>query len=326
MSCSIANKQTFRDKNMTTKNRRISPPKVDYDNLDTILTCDIYQYEGADSNDIRISKIIKYGINNNLLSEEFKDFKTSLRDGTANVITYYDYKDRLLVQKRTLYIDNTTPTFNSQDSAKIIFSYNDQGLLEKREHYDLKKRLKPNVDKGFGRPGGCIIDENDYEERSSWDITGVIFFKYDSLGRQIEYYAPSIFWTNQNRYTWSYNTDNKITDYCSYEDQRMIWDKKFAYTDSSFQYTRTWYDYDGTPEHLKEKSWEYTPQITHVFKLDSRGRVIEEIVKNEKGKFQYRSITEYNTSGFVSKEIRYDEKDKPEITHIYKYDKIKNSW
>jgi hypothetical protein len=70
---------------------------------------------------------------------------------------------------------------------------------------------------------------------------------------------------------------------------------------------------------LKEKSWEYTPQITHRYELDSQGRIIGETEMTEKGDFLYRSLIEYNSSGLVSKKVRYNQDNEPDITHIYKY-------
>lgn len=313
ISCSLTKK-------ISSSRKRIIPPNVEYDkNLDTALTCYVYQYAGLDSIDKSISKIIKYDSKNRILSEKYQGFKKSSYEATANVIDYFDYKNELLVQKRTVYIDNSTPSFQQLDSAKIIFYYDSQNELIKRQHYDFKRRFKPNVDKGIGRSSGCIADKEDYEKESTWDITSEIFFKYDSLGRKIEYYAPKTHWGNQNRYTWSYCDNGKINEYSSYDHDRLIWIERFSYTDTSYQFIRTWYDYKGNPEHLKKKSWEYTPQITLVSKLDNQGRVIEEIKENEKTEFLNSTITEYNTLGYVAKKVRYNKNKQPEITHIYEY-------
>jgi hypothetical protein len=298
----------------------ITPPIVEFDkNLDTILTCYVYQYAGLDSISKSISKIVKYDSKNRILSEQYQGFKESSYDGTANVIDFYDYKNELLIQERTVYTDNSTPSFRQLDSAKTVFYYDNLNKLVKRQHYDFKRRLKPDVDKGLGRPGGCIIEEEDYEKESTWDITSEIFFKYDSLDRKTEYYAPKIHWGNQNRYTWSYYDNGKINEYRSYDHDRLIWIEKFSYTDTSYQFIRTWYDYEGNPEHLKEKSWEYTPQITLISRLDNKGRVIEETKVNEKGEYLNSTITEYNKLGYVVKEVRYNKDKQPEMTHIYEY-------
>lgn len=307
-------------KKISNSKKRIAPPIIEHDrNLDTLLTCFIYQYSGTDSIDKIVSKIVKYGINNRVLSEQVQGFKESSYESTANVINYYDYKNGLLVQQRTVYKDNSTPSFRQQDSAKAIFYYDKVNKLEKRQHFDFKRRFKTNLDKGVDRPRGCIVEEEDYEKESSWDITSEIFFKYDTLGRKTEYYAPDIHWGSQNRYTWSYYNDGKVNENRSYDHDRLIWIEKFTYTDTSYQFIRTWYDYDGNPEHLKGKSSEYTPQITHKYELDNQGRIIGETEINENGDFLNRSEIEYNSSGLVSKKIRYNQDNEPDITHIYKY-------
>lgn len=313
-------------KMISNSKKRITPPIIEYDkNLDTILACYIYQYAGLDSINKSISKIVKYDINNRVLSEQYQGFKKSSYDGTANVIDYYDYKNELLVQKRTVYTDNSTPSFRQLDSAKTVFYYDNQKKLVKSQHYDFIVRLKPNVDKGLGRPGGCHIDEEDYEKESLWDITSEIIFKYDSLDRKIEYYAPKIHWGNQNRYTWSFYDNGKINEYRSYDHDRLIWIEKYSYADTSYQFSRTWYDYDGNPEHLKENILEYIPQITLISKLDSQGRVIEESKLNEKGEFLNSTITEYNTFGYVTKKVRYNKDKQPEMTHIFYYKQQKKA-
>lgn len=307
-------------KKISNSKKRTVPPIIEHDrNLDTLLTCCIYQYSGTDSIEKIVSKIVKYGINNLVLSEQDHGFRESSYEGTANVISYYDYKNGLLVQQRKVYRDNSTPSFRQQDSTKTTYYYDKDNKLEKRQHFDFKRRLKANLDKGIGRRGGCIVEEEDYEKESSWDIISEIFFKYDTLGRKTEYNAPYIHWDNQNRYTWLYYNDGKVNEYRSYDHDRLIWIEKFTYTDASYQFIRTWYDYDGNPEHLKEKSWEYTPQITHKYELDSLGRIIEETEMTEKGDFLYRSVIEYNSSGLVSKKVRYNQENKPDITHIYEY-------
>jgi hypothetical protein len=307
-------------KKISNSKKRIVPPIIEHDsNLDTLLTCFIYQYSETDSIDKTVSKIVKYGLNNRVLSEQDHEFKESSYEGTANVIDYYDYKNGLLVQQRTVYRDNSTPSFRQQDSTKAIYYYDKDNKLEKRQHFEFIRRRKTNVDKGIGRPGGCIVEAGDYEKESTWDITSEIFFKYDSLGRKTEYNAPNIHWDSQNRYTWSYYNDGKVNEYRSYDHDRLIWIEKFIYTDTSYQFIRTWYDYDGNPEHLKEKSWEYTPQINHRYELDSQGRIIGETEMTEKGGFLYRSLIEYNSSGLVSKKVRYNQDNEPDITHIYKY-------
>lgn len=307
-------------KKISNSHQRIIPPNIEYDkDLDTTLTCYIYQYAGLDSSSKTISKVVKYDKDNRVLSEKYQGFKKSSYEGTSNVIDFYDYKNELFVQKRTVYTDNSTPSFRQLDSAKTIFYYDNQNNLIKRQHYDLKRRIKPNVDKGLGRPGGCIIVEEDYEKESSWDIKSEILFRYDSLNRKIEYYAPEIHWGSQNRYTWSYYDNGKINEYRSYDHDRLIWIEKFSYTDTSYQFIRTWYDYEGNPKHLKEKSWEHTPQITLISKLDNQGRVIEETKVNEKGDFLGSTKTEYNQIGLVIKKVKYNKDKQPDMTHIYDY-------
>lgn len=86
-----------------------------------------------------------------------------------------------------------------------------------------------------------------------------------------------------------------------------------------YKYVRTSYDYDGNPKQLKEKSWEYSPQMTYIFKVNSKGQIIEQKVTDEKGKMYSKETSEYNSQGLVSKTIAYDGDNKPTMTHMYEY-------
>lgn len=295
-----------------TDSLRVNPPMVDYDrDLEITSTCEVYQYTGEKRINGTVTKTIEYYGNGKIASERLEGFKPSRISRYGDAIHYYDYKDTLLVQKRSL--------LENGDSTKTVFTYDENGQLIKETHYLFSRRLRADVDKGFGRPGGCIIDAEDYEKERSWYIRSVIQYKYDSFGRKTEYYAPSIHWGSQNRYTWSYNDSGKIQEHRSFDDDELIWIEEFSYSDTHYRYTRTWYDYYGTPKHLKEKSWEYTAQITHTFTLDDQGRVIEDSTTNEKNEFLGKTTTEYNPDGSVAEVVKYDSDGLREMTHVYEY-------
>ncbi|MFT7002012.1 MAG: hypothetical protein ACJAVW_003049 [Spirosomataceae bacterium] len=293
---------------------RVDPPVVHYDkDLEIIMTCKVYQYGGKNSINKKVTKTIEYYANGKIASETYKGYKETAQTGNSNATYFSDYKDTLLVQRRSI--------MDKGDSTKTILSYNQNGQLIKETHYNYERQIRADVDKGLGRPGGCIITEEDYEKERSWAIRSIIHYTYDSLGRKAEYYAPSVHWGSQNRYTWSYNDKGQIKEHRSYDHDRLIWIEEFSYTDTNYQYTRTWFDYDGNPKHLKEKKWEYSSQITCTFSLDKQGRVIEEAVTTEKGEFRGRTSTEHNSNGLIAKTVKYNKDNNPEMTHVYEYEK-----
>lgn len=275
--------------------------------------CEILQFSGEDSSKIKITKVITYDEQGRIISEKYDGYKKSASDGTADATYFYHYQDSLLICR--------TSIDGNKDSTKTTFEYNRRGLLKSESHFDYARRLRNDVDKGMGRPGGCIIDEEDYEKERTWGRTSIINYKYNKQGNKIEYYAPKVHWGRQNRYTWKYDAQNKITEHCSYEDSLLIWREVFSYSQSVYEFTRTWYDYEGNPQHLKEKKGEYWPQYKFTYKLDDQGREKEEIVSNEKGEISSTTTTEYNEFGMISKTVTYDKDHQAEITHIYKYKK-----
>ena len=275
--------------------------------------CEIVQYGGEDSSKAKTTKVITYDKQGRVTSETYNGFKESSSIGTSDVTHFYYYRDSLLSRRGSIY--------PSGDSSKIIYEYDKRGFLNREIHSDFEKRIRNDVDKGLGRPGGCIITEEDYEKERTWKKTSIINFTYDKQGNKLEYYAPKIHWGSQNRYIWVYDDQNRIIEHSSFEDSRLIWKEVFSYSDFSYKFIRTWYDHNGQPQHLKEKSWEYWQQYTFTYKLDNEGRQIEEIVSNEKGEVTSRTTTEYNEFGMVSMTIKYNKENEPDMTHIYKYKK-----
>ncbi|MCH6233925.1 hypothetical protein [Cognataquiflexum rubidum] len=294
----------------------IEPPLVEYEkDFETVMTCSIYQYEGWDSINKTLSQIIKYGKDFQILSKQYQGHKTTLYISSANVIEYFDYKGGRLVQERTVYTDDSTPSFKQLDSTKTINYFDNQNRLIKKQHFNFNNEFFPiDTDEHIALPNN-INEKN----KSIWHLSGEIFFKYDSMGRKIEFYAPEVFWDSQNRYTWSYNENGKIEEYHSYNYNKIIWIKKYTYSDEYYQYTTTWYDDFGTPRHQNGKSWEYIHLLTSVLKLDGKGWIFEELEINEKGDTLNRTLTEYNQSGFISKKVRFSRDSNPEITHVFKY-------
>lgn len=291
---------------------RVTPPLVDYDNgLDITNRCNVYQYIQKDSLNKNIAKKIEYYSNGKIAKDKYTGYKTSTYISNSDATYLYDYKDGLKIQKRMIK-DNKV-------LSKTILHYNKKSQLIKEVRYNLERRMRSDVYKGITSPDGCIVTDEDYEKKPSWKIESIIHYQYDSSGRKTEYYAPSVHWSSQNRYTWTYNNYGKILEYRSYEHDRLIWVQKYSYSDTNYQYTLTWYDREGQPKHLKEKKHEYTPQKTHYFKLDKNGSVIEESVTTEKNEILNRTTTQYNEDGLIAKVVRYNKENNPEVTHLYEY-------
>ena len=296
------------------ENMPVEPPYIEINDLKEAVICKVYQYIQNDTNGKRVTRTIHYLPNGKIAKETYNGYKESDQKSKSDATYYYDYKDSLLVQKRV------SKNLMGKDSSVFIMTYNDNGKCIKEIEYNYKKRIRSDVDKGLGRPGGCIITDEDFESEASWAIRDIVHYTYDSLGRKTESYAPDIHPNGQNRYTWLYNEIGQIDEYRSYDHEELIWIEKYSYLDSVYFFTRTWYDYEGNPKHLKDKkSGDYWPQYTFTFKLDKNKREIEKIVSNIERVYSVRATTEYNENGRISKMVQYDEYNIPEMTHLYEY-------
>lgn len=274
--------------------------------------CKVFQYAGIDSLNKKLVSEELYNSKGQLISYYYNGFQESSSVSKRDSKYFNFYLDSLLVLSTSIDENN--------DSTKTIYLYNASGQKIKEEHFDYKRRLKKDSDKGFGRPGGCIVTEEDYEKNKTWEMTSEINYKYDSNGNKILYDATKLHFTSQNKYTWTYDEQYRVLEHCSFNDTKLIWTEQFEYFKDGYKFTRTWYDYDGTPKQLKEKSWEYWPQYTFTYKLNANGRVIEEIVMTEKGELTSSETTLYNSSGKIIKNTKFDSKGQPDITHIYLYE------
>ncbi len=274
----------------------------------------VLQYQGNDSLNTKIVKVVNFNSDSLIIYEEYRSYKSTPANGTTDVDETNFYNDTLLV--KTLKYYPNIPNGICCDSSKMEFFYNDKNLLEKRIAYDYKRVLKK------GLPFKDNLTSDDFEKERQWKLSSETFYSYDSLGRKTEYDAPEKHWSSQNRFVWTYDNQNRIKQEKSFNDERLIWTKDYEYQDNSYKYTLTWYDYEGNPEHLKDKSksWEYTPQKTYAYKLNKTGQETEELVTTETGEFISKLTTEYDNQNRIAKTTKYLEKDKPIMTHIYVYE------
>ena len=273
----------------------------------------VLQYQGNDSLNTKVVKTVKFNADSLIIYEEYRGYKSTPANSTTDVNTTNIYQDTLLI-KTLKYHPNLKGV--CCDSSKMEFFYDNKNLLKKRIAYDYKRVLKK------GTPFKDNLNSDDFEKERQWELSSETFYSYDNLGRKIEYNAPEKHWSSQNRFVWSYDKQNRIQEEKSFDEDRLIWTKSYEYQENSYKYTMTWYDYEGNPRHLKDKSksWEYSPQYIHKYKLNEKQQEVEELVITETGKFISKLITEYDNQNRISKTTNYIEQDKPIMTHIYEYE------
>jgi hypothetical protein len=283
------------DKKEFKKPIRISPSIVEYDKerIPKIILKEYY-FHGKDSSELNLQKITEFYSENEIASESHLLTSSNTKKGRK---IFYDYKDSLLVQKRTVN--------EKKDSTKTIFFYNNKNQLVKREHFYFQKRLRPEIIEKQMESTDWIIKDEDFEENRSWDKSSEIEFSYDSIGRKIEYYAPNLHWDNQNRYKWFYDNKGNVTIKQSWNHNELIWTENYSYEKNDFSYTRIWNNEDY------QKEFKF-----YVYKNKFGQKIKEITVKNDSIQ-RNKKTYEYYKNGMIKRKVVYGENDKRMTTYIY---------
>ncbi|WGH76174.1 hypothetical protein P8625_03120 [Tenacibaculum tangerinum] len=284
------------DKKEFEKPIRISPPIIEFDKgrIPKIALKEYYFHEN-DSSKLNLQKITKFYSVNQIASESHLLTSSSTEKGRK---IFYDYKDSLLVQKRTVN--------EKKDSTKVVYSYNNRNQLIKREYFTFKKRLRPEIIEKQRESTDCIISETDYEENRSWDKISEIDFSYDSIDRKTQYYAPNLHWDNQNKYKWFYDEKGNIKIKESWNHNELIWTENYSYENNEYSFTRNWNNEDTQKEF---KFFVYKNKF---------GQKIKEVTMKNDSIQQSKKTYEYYKNGMIKRKVVYGESDKRLTTYIYK--------
>jgi len=255
-------------------------------------SCEILHISYDDSCSTKVLETIKYNPKGQVIS--------NIYTGTGS--DFYFYKDTLLI--KILQIDE------EGDSSIVLHSYNTKGQRIKSLYYDYEN------DKGS--------DED--VKRAKRTLSAEINYSYDEQGNKIVEDATKKYWSRDNKQIWQYDNHNRIIEERRYSAQKsypeeLYWTKRYEYFDSSYKCTRTLYDTDGTPQHLKENRFNFFDQHISTFKLNNKKQVVEEIIVNQNGDFVSKQLTVYNEFEHISKVEYFYEENKLGWTDFYTYKK-----
>lgn len=274
-------------------------------------TCRVYQYLGVDSTARQLVLTRTYHPNGRVLEEQYRHYRLTheylARTGTEQS----RYRDTMLVER--------LETDQRGDQIKTRYFHDHLNRLTREERLTLARRQKTNVDKGNGRPGGCILVDSDFRKRRSWEKTSVIHYAYDGQGQLVSYDAPTLHYSSQNRYTWVYDSLGRVGKHFSYDRQRLIWVEEFAYFPGGHRFTRTWYDADGSPSHLKPENKGYWPRYSTTYHDDENRQVTLEETSSEKGVLVSRTQWYYNAQHQLTKTVYQNGKGEVKLTHLFSY-------
>jgi hypothetical protein len=260
----------------------------------------VFQYFGNDSLNGKITHSRKLDANGNVIAEYYKDYKTDKGNGRADILEINEYngKNQLIIS--TSYFE----TFQRGEVTKSFYYYKDT-LVVRVESFEFKRRMRSDVDKGLGSPGGCIVTSEDYEKERTWKVSRIVLYEYDSNGRKTLSYSP-IFNSSYNRFKYQYDTDGNLTVEKSLDESRHLYTTNYQY-----QLNQTISDLQWD-----NKDWGGTKRIKT---FDNNGNLVKEstIQKNK----EWIDIYKYNIEGKLVRFIAYDNDGEINLTHIYVYKK-----
>ena len=199
-----------------------------------------------------------------------------------------------------------------------------------------EKRLKPTVDKGLGRPGGCIILPEDYEKNRVWQEKSTSVYRYNSAGKlveRLESHGSKLVEKQQ----WSYYKSGKLREKTSFG------------SDDETPVSRTLYFYDGQGRLHKQvfyfddevnttEYYSYRKNAVYVAggylafpgadslskyriikKLDLKGRLVEEVAYVGRCPLETRKLLRYRPDGKLAQTILFTCRDSSRLVHDYVY-------
>jgi YD repeat-containing protein len=270
--------------------------------------CSTYYYRANDTLNPILSKIVRKDKQGNDKEINYLSYENYV---PATCIIYYDSSSR-----QTLKYYRIDESSYKGKIAKNVFYYNSLGKLSSSISFDYLKRIRKNVDKGFGRPGGCIITDEDYDTAKSWELETIWNYKYDSQGRLIEKNAPYINST-QDKYTYEYDGQGRLSEEKSLEGTNTIWVEKYFYGERFYKYTRTWFERDGT----RSKNSDNTLQSvdTFLYKTDNNNNITAEIITEKGGQLVSKDTMYYDNKNRITRRKIYDELGTLLGFYIHKY-------
>jgi hypothetical protein len=266
--------------------------------------CRVFQYIGNDS----LNKVLVSERNYNskgLLTYSWCDgFKTCLPCGwDAKYWNSYD---------DTTFVSTTAFFPNSNDSSRTIFFYNTSCQKIKEEYFDCtRKKIKP-VNRN-------VVFDSDFEKERTWSKSGEKDFKYDDKGNCIvtEEQHNSVL---SEKHLLTYDLQNRMLVDSSVWYSYLLSVTVYSYSPGGYQTIHTSFDNEGKPQHLKKRDFEYWAQYFTDYKLNEQQQITGAIVKTEKGEIVSSTITVYDASGKIKREIISGSKGQPAITHLYLYE------
>lgn len=291
-------------------------PKIALPTKDTVIRyttnseCLVYTYLNNDSVSKSLTKTIKYnskGLEVETVMNRFGNYVDS------KSLKIYNSKNQLIEQ----YYE--PKNYNKGEISKTVYQYDLKGNLIKQITYTFKRRIRKDVDKGYGRPGGCIITEDDYEKLKTWALETEWSFYYDETNRMTKKKA-SIINSTQDLYEYKYMSNLKmpVEEISLNSKTGIIYSKKYSFHNDTIVYVRHWFNEDGSRR--KDYNGRLTQNYVWYEIYDKRGNLVEKYVydKDEKRYFNRHEYF-YDDRNRLTRENSINDSNKIVWTALYEY-------
>ncbi|MGI4870703.1 MAG: hypothetical protein ACRYFX_05925 [Janthinobacterium lividum] len=258
-------------------------------------TLRIFQYEGADASRRKLVLARRFNLQGKVVAErcfeDYRYYQSGAEYGRwRGSATRYTYQDTLLLRSESTGI-------RPGDSLKTFYTYTPGGRLASWTRWTYSQKLKPGVDKGITRPGGCELMPEDFEEKRTWQQGATGRYTYDAQGHRTSYALEGTRTNEAQR--WRYNRNGQLLEHL-----------RFFPPNDTLPDSRTQYAYDSRGRLRREAEYGRNGELTR----DYRYRTVKNVLyatgtyqayTGENPPSAYRIITYHDSKGRIIKEIDY---------------------
>ncbi|CAN5304455.1 hypothetical protein BH09BAC5_BH09BAC5_14160 [soil metagenome] len=179
---------------------------------------------------------------------------------------------------------------NNESLYKTNYHYLEDGKLSSKITFIYEKGMKPGLERGYGKSGGCVVQQFDFKNRKSWRKGFIEEITYDKKDNIIEIRTTSGD-SNVEREIYIYDENDNTIEESSYRGDELIRKITTTYFTDSVE-TKSIFPGIGEYEGNEGK-----------VRYDKNKNIIDEQgIDKPSGKLFYRRINTYDSENRIIKE------------------------
>lgn len=251
-----------------------------------IKKCIVYQISGKNNTKKHIALIQTFNQKGLLTSEIYSNYKKSSSEGNIDGTYHYYYNGTFLPKHLFVALN--------MDTLKTLYSYNNLKQLIREEYFSCEKSLRKDVEKRMGQPAGCVVSGKDFEKHKTWLKINEVNYSYDENGRRIKK-------VDELDYdcVWMYDTSGRNIQEKGYSFDRLEYVEDYKYFKGGYKNSRIFYDGNANPVTPIYSDIIFNPIFTSFFCVNTKGKIINEVIITEKGIKISDEKTYYDNAGKI---------------------------